>query len=311
MTRVKICVWYLMHEIISKHKTNDMKTILVTGASGFLGHHVVKELLRNPEYEIVAIGGRPEDKANPLPESPRLQFYTLDKLFTENFTNVDIVINCAFARSNDAQQLAGAIAFTEQAIERFVAFGVKSVINISSQGVYERLPKGELSNEDSPILPIDLYSMVKYSVESIFHVSAIPYTTNVRLASLMMPQRFLYFFVKKAKAGEAFTVTAPNQYAALLDVKDAASGLVAIANLEPEKRAMTYNLGIGCQYSLLEYAEMVKTIGGKLGYNVSFDVADNGTEVCAGMDCSKLMKETGWVPAFTKDMMITELFNSI
>lgn len=288
-----------------------MRTILVTGASGFLGHFVVKELLKNPEIDIVAIGGRPEDKANPLPESPKLQFYTLDKLFTENFTNIDTVINCAFARSNDAQQLAGAIAFTEQAINRFVSLGVKSVINISSQGVYERLPKGKLSNEDSPILPIDMYSMVKLSVESMFHVSSIPYTTNVRLASLMMPQRFLYFFVKKAKAGEKFTVTAPNQYAALLDVKDAASGLVAIANLQPEKRFETYNLGIGRQYSLLEYAETVKTIGAKLGYNVLFDVADNGTEVCAGMDCSKLMLDTGWKPAILKEEMTEELFKFI
>ena len=288
-----------------------MRTILVTGASGFLGHFVVTELLKNPEFEIVAIGGRPEDKANPLPESPKLQFYTLDKLFTEEFTNVDTVVNCAFARSNDAQQLAGAIAFTEQAIERFVTLGVNSVINISSQGVYERLPKGNLSNEDSPILPIDLYSMVKYSVESMFKVSAIPYTTNVRLASLLMPQRFLYFFVKKAKAGEHFTVTAPNQYAALLDVKDAASGLVAIANLQPEKRSVTYNLGIGCQYSLLEYAETVKKIGVKLGYNVSFDVADNGTEVCAGMNSSRLENETGWRPTVLKDEMITRLFENL
>ena len=288
-----------------------MRKILVTGASGFLGHFVVKELLKNPEFEIVAIGGRPEDKVNPLPESPKLQFYTLDKLFNEEFTNVDTVINCAFARSNDALQLAGAIAFTEQAIERFVTLGVNSVINISSQGVYERLPKGKLSNEDSPILPIDLYSMVKYSVESMFHVSAIPYTTNVRLASLMMPQRFLYFFVKNAKAGEHFTVTTPNQYAALLDVKDAASGLVAIANLQPEKRSVTYNLGIGCQYSLLEYAETVKTIGDKLGYNVSFDVADNGTEVCSGMDSSKLIHDTVWKPTILKDEMIEKLFKTI
>lgn len=288
-----------------------MRKILVTGASGFLGHFVVRELLKNPEFEIVAIGGRPEDKTNPLPESSKLQFFTLDKLFTEDFADIDTVINCAFARSNDAQQLADAVTFTKQAIERFVAMRVKSVINISSQGVYKRLPKGKLSKEDSPILPIDLYSMVKYSVESMFHVSAIPYTTNVRLASLMMPQRFLYFFVKKAKTGENYTVTAPNQYAALLDVKDAASGLIAIANLVPEKRATIYNLGIGRQYSLLEYAETVKTIGAKLGYNVSFNVADNGTEVCAGMDCARLMNETGWKPMLLKDEMITKLFKEI
>ena len=287
-----------------------MRRILVTGASGFLGHYVVKELLKNPEFEIVAIGGRPEDKANPLPESPMLKSYTLDQLFTDRFAEIETVINCAFARSNDARLLAGAVDFTEKAIRQFEELGVGSVINISTQGVYERLPKGHLSNEESPIEPIDLYSMVKYAVEGMFHVSSIPYTTNVRLASLMMPQRFLYFFVKKAKAGEPFTVTAPNQYAALLDVTDAAAGMAAIAKLSPEQRADTYNLGIGLQYSLLEYAESVKLIGEKLGYQVSFDVADNGAVVCAGMDCSRLLNETKWSPHFLKDELIEKLFKA-
>ena len=285
-----------------------MRSVLVTGASGFLGHFVVRELLKYPEFEIVAIGGRPEDKVNPLPESPRLQFYTLDKLFSEEFTAVETVINCAFARSNDARLLAEAVDFTAKAIERFESFSVESLINISTQGVYERLPKGELSNEESQIEPIDLYSMVKYAVESMFHVSSIPHTTNVRLASLMMPQRFLHFFVKKAKEGETFTVTAPNQYAALLDVTDAAAGLVAIARLSPEQRSKTYNLGIGCQYSLLEYAEAVKAVGERLGFQVSFDVADNGNATCAGMNCSRVMNDTGWRPLIMKNEMIEMLF---
>ena len=288
-----------------------MKTILVTGATGFLGQSVVNELLKKEEYDIIAIGGRPEDKVNPLPNNSRLKLFLLEDLFTESFLNVDTVVNCAFARSNDAELLAQAFDFTERLIKRLEHLKVKSVINLSSQGVYKRLPVGELSTEDSPIIPIDLYSMAKYATEKLFAVSAIPYVTNVRLASLMMPQRFLYFFVKKAKAGEAFTVTAPKQYAALLDVRDAASGLAAIANLAPEKRAMTYNLGIGCQYSLLEYAEAVKSVGEKLGYRVSFDVADNGTEVCAGMDCSKLMKDVGWKPLIMKDEMIEKLYKSM
>ena len=288
-----------------------MRRILVTGASGFLGHFVVRELLKYPEFDVLAIGGRPEDKVNPLPESPRLRFFTLDKLFSDDFPGIETVINCAFARSNDARLLAEAVDFTTKAIGRFEHFGVESVINISTQGVYERLPHGLLSSEESPIEPIDLYSMVKYAVEGMFRVSAIPHTTNVRLASLMMPQRFLYFFVKKAKAGEAFTVTAPNQYAALLDVTDAASGLVSIARLPSKQRASIYNLGIGRQYSLLEYAESVQVGGVQRGYHVSYDIADNGTTVCAGMGCSRLMNDTGWSPSILKDEMIEGLFETI
>ena len=280
-----------------------MRTILVTGATGFLGYHLIEELLKHEELHVIAIGGKPEDKANLLPNHPNLQFYPLSSFFENSFSDIDTVINCAFARSNDAKQLAEALDFTEKAIKRFEELSVKSVINISSQGVYQRLGVGELSKEESPIQPIDLYSMAKYTC-----VSRIPFVTNVRLASLYMPQRFLHFFIQKAIAGESFTLTAPHQYAALLDVSDAASGLVAIAMLSIEKRAEIYNLGIGTQYSLLDYAESVQRLGKSFGYDVKFDVSENSTTVCAGMDCTRLLTHTGWKPAIMKDEMITKLF---
>ena len=288
-----------------------MKTVLITGASGYLGHHLVKSFVERGDTKIIAIGGRPEDKVNPLLDNPLVQFYTLDRLFIDQFDDIDTVINCAFARSNDATLLAQAFDFTEMLIHRLEDLKVKSVINLSSQGVYKRLPKGELSVETSPIEPVDLYSMAKYASEKLFSVSDIPYVTNIRLASLMMPQRFLFFFVQKAIHGEKYMVTAPNQYAALLDVTDAASGLVAVTTLPHEKRFNVYNLGIGTQYSLLEYANSVKSIGEKFGYTVEYEIADNKIESNAGMDCSKLMKDTGWKPTILKDEMITNLYNEI
>lgn len=288
-----------------------MKTVLITGASGFLGHHFVTEMLKDEYVRIIAIGGRPEDQANPLPAHARLKLYPLDSLFTEEWDDIDTVVNCAFARSNDARLLASAVDFTEKEIRLFEKIKVKSVVNISSQGVYQRLPAGELSNEESPIEPIDLYSMAKYACEKLFSISAIPYVTNVRLASLYMPQRFLFYFVQKAKAGEPFIVTAPNQYASLLDVTDAASGIAAIVAILPEKRASIYNLGVGTQYSLLEYAENVRTIGNSLGYNVQFEIIDNGNKVCSGMDCSRLMVDTVWRPKVFIENMIKSIYEQM
>ena len=285
-----------------------MKTILITGATGFLGYHTVLEFLKNDEYQIIAIGGRPEDKANLLPRNDRLSFFPLDNFFSEQFHSIDVAINCAFARSHDPELLAQTLDFTERMIHRFEELNVHTVINISSQGVYKRLPVGMLSSEESPIAPIDLYSMVKYTTEKMFRLSEIPYVINVRLASLMMPQRFLFFFFQKVLANETFVITAPNQYASLFDVSDAASGLVAISSTNQRERRKVYNLGTGIQYSLLEYAESVKSIGNDFGHKVSFEVADNGKSVCAGMDCSKVMHETGWKPKIMKDDMIRNLF---
>ena len=286
-----------------------MRTILITGATVFLGCHLTKELLKKKGYQVIAIFGRPEDKSIPLPKADNLISKPLETLFSEDLPEIDTVVNCAFARNNDTNLLAESLDFTQRAILRFKELKCKSVINISSQGVYKRLGIGELSNEDSLIEPIDLYSMAKYSSEKMFNVSSIPNITNVRLASLYMPQRFLGFFVQKAINGEPFTVTLPNQYASLMDINDAATGLASIIDMKPEHRASVYNLGIGKQYSLLEYATSVKEIGKEFGYDVEFKVADNTSTICAGMDISRLVKDTGGHPTIFKNEMIRNIFS--
>lgn len=285
-----------------------MKTILVTGATGFLGHHVVKELLKENDIKVIAIEGRHEDHAFNLTQHERLVLYPSDGLFAELIQPIDVAINCAFLRSNNTELLTQNFNHTEHEIRRFEELGINTVINISTQGVYKRLPQGQLSTEDSPIVPIDVYSMAKYATEKMFLLSSIPHVINVRLASLLMPQRFLYYFVQYAKTGESFSVVAPKRYESLLDVNDAATGLVAIAKMDPEKCEKVYNLGIGTQYSLLDYAESVKRIGANLGYVVDFEVDDNRLTICAGMDCTRLMRDTGWKPKVLKDEMIIRLF---
>ena len=231
-----------------------MKTVLITGATGFLGYHLVGELLNDRSYEIVAIGGRPEDKAVFYPSNERLRYCFLDDLFSKTFDDIDTVINCAFPRSNNLGVISEAFDFTEKLISRLEELKVKSLINVSSQGVYKRLEAGSLSTEDSPIQPIDPYSLAKYAVERMLCVSSLPNVTNIRLGSLNMPQRFLHFFVQKAINDGSFTVSVPNKHAALLDVEDAASGIVSLVSLNPHDRRDVYNIGIGTQYSILEYA---------------------------------------------------------
>ena len=285
-----------------------MRRILVTGASGFLGHFVVKELLKNHEFEIVAIGGRPEDKANPLPESSKLRLYTLDKLFTEKFDDVDTVINCAFARSNDYCLLSEALDFTSRLINRLRVIMACSVINISTQGVYKRQSNGALANETSSIEPMDNYSLAKYASENMFVAGGLPYVTNVRMSSINMPQRFLNFFVQKVKKNETITITKPKQPASLIDVCDAATALGLLTNIEPSQRANTYNLGIGYQMTILDYAQSVIEIGELLGYKGSLVVENNEESIGAGMDCSLIMSHCNWSPQISNKEMIQNMF---
>lgn len=280
-------------------------TILVTGASGLLGSHVVAQLVQTNHHVMVAIMPMEKPTYKPL---DGVEVVLNDDIFAGKVQGVDVVINCAFSRSNNAADLASGLDFTEKILSGFELCKVKAVINISSQGVYKRLPARELSVEDSPIEPMDLYSMAKYAVEKLFLLSKIPHVTNIRLASLCMKQRFLYKFVEAVKNNQPIALNSPNAYASLLDVTDAARGLVALAQVPAEKWESTYNLGLGTQFSLAEYADFVRQVGERLGYNSAVAINDNGNTTAAGMSIARLQALTGWQPIVTPEQMIEGLF---
>lgn len=283
-----------------------MKNILVTGASGLLGSHVVKHLLEKDCHIIVSI--LPEEKLTYQPLEG-VEVILNDDIFVGNLPHISTVINCAFARSNQAQDLASAIDFTQKLINGFKLANVDSVINISSQGVYKRLPIGELSTEDSPIEPIDLYSMAKYAVEKTFETSSLANVTNIRLASINMKQRFLYHFVQKAKNHETITINSPTQYASILDVEDAAEALAKLALLPILDRKAVYNLGTGNQISLLELANMVNEIGQKYDALAQIIMQDNGVTNTAGVDISLIEHDCNWRPIVGYEHMIEAFYN--
>lgn len=283
-----------------------MKNILVTGASGLLGSHVVKHLLEKDCHIIVSI--LPEEKSTYRPLKD-VEVIINDDIFAGKLPHISTVINCAFARSNQSQDLASAIDFTQKLINGFKLANVDSVINISSQGVYKRLPIGELSTENSAIEPIDLYSMAKYAVEKTFETSGLQNVTNIRLASINMKQRFLYNFVQKAKNHEVITINSPTQYASILDVEDAAEALAKLALLPVQDRKPVYNLGTGTQVALLELAKLVNQIGQKYDAQAEIIMQDNGVTNTAGVDISLISQDCNWEPKITYEQMIETFYN--
>ena len=280
-------------------------TLLVTGASGLLGSHVVAQLTATGHRVLAAVMAVEQDTYKPL---PGVQVVLNDDLFAGRVQGIDVVINCAFSRSNNAADLASGIDFTERLLRGLEACRVGAVINISSQGVYKRLPVGQLSTEQSPVEPMDLYSMAKFAVEKLFLCSRIPYKTNIRLASLNMRQRFLYKFVQSAKQGQPIALNAPNAYASILDVNDAARALIALAGVPADQWADTYNVGLGTQYSLGEYAQMVRQVGEQLGYTPAIECSDNGNTATAGMSIDRIRALTAWQPQVSTLQIIKQWY---
>ena len=129
------------------------------------------------------------------------------------------------------------------------------------------------------------------------------------MASLSTNARFLDFFVDSVIAGKDINVTAPNQYASIMDVADAVAGIIAIESIEPNKRDCVYNLGPGVHYSILDYAESINRIGQLYGYkSISINVDDHGSDFAICMDCKRLLGQSDWKPKITKNMMLQNMF---
>ena len=288
-----------------------MKTVLITGASGFLGHHLVKSFLDKGDTRIIAILGRPEDKANALPESERLTVFSSSSMLITDYGHVDTLIHTAFTRGDNLAGLTRSIEFTEQIIELANTQDIDSVINISTQGVYKGQKPGEKVDEEGYVEPNTSYGLSKWAVENMLKLGCEKRYTNIRMASLSANARFLDFFVNSVIAGNDIKVTAPNQYASIMDVTDAVDGILKIEHLPTLERDMVYNLGPGEQYSILDYAMTVNEIGCQFGYTpVQIIVEDNGKEFAICMNCNRLISETSWFPRIDKELMIKNLFQS-
>lgn len=286
-----------------------MKTVLITGASGFLGHHLVKSFIERGDTNIIAVLGRPEDKANVLPDSERLTIYPSSSMFKTDFGHVDTLIHTAFSRGDNLPGLTRSIEFTEQIIELVNKQHFDSIINISSQGVYKVLKPGEKVDEDGLVEPNTAYGLAKWAVENMLKVGCKKIYTNIRMASLSANARFLDFFVDSVIAGKDITVTAPNQYASIMDVMDAVSGIVAVESIDLDKKESVYNLGPGVQHSILDYAVSANEIGMQFGCKpIAIKIDDKGCDFAICMDCNRLVWQTSWKPIITKTNMLQKMY---
>ena len=286
-----------------------MKTVLVTGASGFLGHHLVRELLKRGDTKVIAILGRPEDKANELPEDPNILVFPSSALFETNFEHIDTLIHTAFSRGENLPGLTRSIELTERIIGKVNSQDIDSIINISSQGVYKGVKPGEMVDENGIVEPNTAYGLSKWAVENMLKLGCKKSYTNIRMASLSANARFLDFFVDSVISGKDITVTAPRQYASIMDVSDAVKGILSIENIGLTERRTIYNLGPGVQYSILDFAQTANKIGQKNGYSsVKISINDNGKEFAICMDCTRLKNQVEWYPLVTKDNIVQNLF---
>ncbi len=142
--------------------------ILVTGANGFLGSHVVEQLLAR-QHQIVALI-RPAARAPNWVD--RVDLHRVDlrapKSLEEMLADVDVVLHIAAATSgSEDAQFAATVGGTEKLLDAVAKVGIKKVVLISSFVVYDwdRIT-GELTENNA--LDDNVYDMGGYAIAKLW-----------------------------------------------------------------------------------------------------------------------------------------------
>lgn len=291
--------------------------ILITGASGYLGREIVRQILLQGRHTVVAATSDVERAKSVLP-ADKIALVKNDDLLAQRhpFKGTDFVIHCAFCRASDGKRLIESLHMTQRFADLAVQAGVKGFLNMSSQAVYGTAP-GALPTESGELNPEYLYAFAKCSAEMLLESlmrgkGASMKCVNIRLASLMgpsgsVPVNVLYKFLQSGLEGKDFCVVGGRQQFSFLDVRDAAEAILRLVESDVDKWETIYNLGPELQINILEMADMVcEKVRVYTGNTVKYDYRPDNTALNAGMNSEKLYAYLNWHPRHSFEAIVED-----
>jgi dTDP-glucose 4,6-dehydratase len=309
--------------------------ILLTGAAGFVGSHVLSHLLKETDHEILCVcswehKGEPSrilDDANYQQNKDRVRIITHDLTapFTQeqmdNMGEIDFIFNIA-SESHVDRSVTHPVEFIQNNVKLVLTMlelarvkKPKTFLQFSTDEVYGQAPLGVNHKEWSPIVPSNPYSASKAAQEAI----AISYwrTYNVPLiitngmnifGERQDVEKFIPLCVDKVSKGEAISIhsypdgkTAGSRF--YIHARNVADAMLFILNnveakLYPEaEMPERFNIVGEVEMDNLTLAKMIAELVGKpLKYDmVNFHSSRPGHDCRYALDGTKLA-ETGWKP---------------
>ena len=274
------------------------KTILVTGAAGFIGANLVKRLLKQfDDIKVVGIDSITDYydvnlKYERLKEIELLgKNWTfvhdsianrsiVDKLFKEN--TFSVVVNLA-AQAGVRYSITNPDAYIESNIIGFYnileasrTYGVEHLVYASSSSIYGNNDKIPYSTDDKVDNPVSLYAATKKSNELMAHAYSKLYnipSTGLRFFTVYGPAGrpdMAYFgFTDKLKAGKTIQIfNYGNCKRDFTYIDDIVEGIVRVMQHAPEKQNgedglpippyKLYNIGNSHPESLLDFVTILQ-----------------------------------------------------
>ena len=146
--------------------------VLVTGANGFLGRHVVAELLRRGHHVRAMV--RPAARVVDIGWPPEVGLFRADlrvaRNLVEGLDGVDVLVHLAAAvTGGDDAQFAAGVVGTERLMEAVNRSGVRRIVLASSFSVYDWDAARDTLTEETPVAKAPgLYDRDGYAVAKVW-----------------------------------------------------------------------------------------------------------------------------------------------
>ena len=279
-----------------------MKSILVTGASGFIGRALIRELLADG-HEVHVIG------RTPLPGTVPHQADLLSPHVDEKVRKIGAthLVHCAWVATpglywTTAENLDWVAA--SLAIARgFAAGGGKRLIGVGTCAEY-RWGEDPLDEARSPITPSTLYGSAKASLGRLLNDGAPALGLSVAWARIFFPygpwerpQRLLGTLLSAMVSGGRAAFGPGLQSRDFIHVDDVASALAALLR---STLSGAINVGTGEAIEVRRFIRLASVAAGmtdRIDLGATAAGADEAPIVRASL--GRLRDELGWTPKFT------------
>lgn len=289
--------------------------VLVTGGAGFVGVHLVEQLLRLPHISTITVLDTYRHTAVPqaLPSSNRVRAVhgsVLDaELVTDLVRECDTVIHLAAQTFVDAS-IADDRLSVETNIDGTVvllrvlrAVGGRRLVHVSTDEVFGEAT-GEPFTEVTPYRPRNPYAATKAAADHLVRAYLVTHGLDAVICHCsnlfgrwQYPEKLIPVTVARLLRGEPARVYGTGQQSRTwLHVTDAAAGLIAA--LDHGSSGESYLIGGDRELTTLDVVARIAELMNVPAENAIAFVADRpGHDYRYATDTTKAHRELGWKPA--------------